>query len=61
MKTTLTLLLLAIFTLGVSAQDQEWLPLPETFEALESDTSWNQFANAGDAPENMVRVDNRCI
>ncbi|MFO7668402.1 MAG: T9SS type A sorting domain-containing protein [Bacteroidales bacterium] len=54
MKTTFTLLVLAVFTLGVSAQ----LQLPETFEAPESDTSWHQFANAGDAPENMLRIDN---
>ncbi len=56
MKTIFTLLMLAVFTLGVSAQ--EWLPLPETFEAPESDTSWNQFGNVDDAPENMMRVDN---
>jgi len=54
MKTTFTLLLLALFTLGVNAQ----LQLPETFEAAESDTTWHQFANSGDDPENIFRTDN---
>jgi hypothetical protein len=54
MKTIFTLLLLAVFTLGVNAQVQ----LPETFEATDSDTSWNQFANVDDVAENMLRIDN---
>lgn len=54
MKTTFTLLMLAIFTLGVNAQ----LELPETFESPESDTAWHQFANAGDDPDNIFLVDN---
>lgn len=56
MKTTFTLLLLGIFTLGVSAQ--EWLPLPETFEVPYSDTVWEQFGNGETLPEFMMRVDN---
>ena len=47
MKTIFTLLLLAIFSIGLNAQ------LPADFELPEADTSWNQFANAGDAPENV--------
>lgn len=53
MKTTFTLLLLAVFALGVNAQT-----LPENFESVDSDTSWHQFANVEDAPENMFRADN---
>jgi len=54
MKTTITLLLLAIFAMGVSAQ---W-ELPITFENPEEDTAWTQFANAGDDPANFVLADN---
>ena len=54
MKTTITLLLLAFFAIGASAQ----LALPEDFEAPEADTSWHQFANAGDDPANFVLADN---
>jgi hypothetical protein len=53
MKTTFTLLLLAVFALGVNAQT-----LPEGFETAESDTAWHQFANSGDLPENMFLVEN---
>jgi hypothetical protein len=52
MKTTFTLLLLAVFTFGVNAQ------ILEDFELEGSDTVWNQFANDGDAPENFFRTDN---
>ena len=54
MKTTFTLLLLAVFTLGVNAQNE----LPETFEASESDTAWHAFGNGDDLPENFIRTDN---
>jgi hypothetical protein len=54
MKTTITLLLLAFFAIGVSAQ----LTLPEDFEAPEADTTWHQFANAGDDPANFGLADN---
>ena len=54
MKTTITLLLLAFFAIGVSAQ----YTLPVTFEIPEEDTCWHQFANAGDAPENFGLADN---
>ncbi|MCK4748059.1 MAG: T9SS type A sorting domain-containing protein [Bacteroidales bacterium] len=52
MKTIFTLLLLAIFSIGLNAQ------LPVDFEAARADTSWHQFANAGDAPENFVMAEN---
>ena len=55
MKTTFTLMLLAIFTLGVNAQ---FLSMPETFEAPEADTSWEAFGNGDDLPENFIRTDN---
>lgn len=54
MKTTFTLLLLAVFTLGMNAQNE----LPETFEAPDSDTSWHAFGNVDDLPENFIRTDN---
>jgi hypothetical protein len=54
MKTTITLLLLAFFAMGVSAQ---W-ELPVTFENEEEDTAWTQFANSGDDPANFVLADN---
>ncbi len=54
MKTTFTLMFLAVFALGVNAQ----LQLPADFETAMEDTVWNQFANAGDAPENMGQVEN---
>lgn len=47
-------MLLAVFALGVNAQ----LQLPADFEAAMEDTAWVQFANAGDAPENMAQVAN---
>ncbi len=52
MKTTITLLLLAVFSIGLNAQ------LPADFETAMADTSWTQFANAGDAPENFGMVEN---
>jgi len=55
MKTTFTLLLLAVFALGVNAQSEL---LPETFEAAESDTAWHFFGNGDDLPENFIRNDN---
>lgn len=55
MKTTFTLLLLALFTLGMNAQ---FLNLPETFEAPEADTSWEAFGNGDDDPENFILTDN---
>jgi hypothetical protein len=54
MKKTFTLMLLAVFALGVNAQ----LQLPAGFETALEDTAWVQFANAGDAPENMAQVAN---
>ena len=54
MKTTFTLLILAIFTLGIYAQ----VPILEDFELEGSDTVWNQFANDGDDPANFFRTDN---
>ena len=54
MKTTITLLLLAFFTIVVSAQ----LTLPVTFETTEEDTNWTSFANEPDAPEDLTLVDN---
>jgi len=47
-------LLLAIFSLGVNAQ----YALPADFETAEEDTVWAQFANAGDAAENLILADN---
>ena len=55
MKTTFTLLLLAIFTLGVNAQ---FLPMPETFEAPEADTSWEAFGNDDGGDDYFIRTDN---
>ena len=54
MKTTITLLVVAAFSLGLNAQ---WA-LPVGFENPEEDTAWTQFANSGDAPENFVLADN---
>lgn len=54
MKSIFTMLLLAVFTLGVNAQ----LVLPADFESPEEDTAWVQFANAGDAPENFGLAEN---
>ena len=54
MKAIFTMMLLAIFAVGVTAQYQ----LPADFETPEEDTVWVQFANAGDAPENFVLTDN---
>ena len=55
MKTTFTLLLLAVFTLGVNAQ---FLPLPETFEAPEADTSWEAFGNDDGGDDSFIQTDN---
>lgn len=54
MRTILTLLVLAFFSLGVSAQ----YGLPVDFETAMEDTAWTQFANAGDLAENMVLAEN---
>ncbi len=54
MKTTVTLLLLTFFTIWVSAQYE----LPVTFENIDEDTAWTQFANGESDPENFVLVDN---
>ncbi len=54
MKTTITLLLLALFTIGVTAQ----YALPVDFETPEEDTNWISFANNPDAPEDLTLVDN---
>jgi hypothetical protein len=53
MKKLFTFLVLALFTFSVNAQF-----VSETFEVGKADTAWNQFANAGDAPENMVMAAN---
>jgi hypothetical protein len=54
MKTTFTILLLALFGVGLSAQ----YGLPVDFETPEEDTVWVQFANAGEDPANLVLADN---
>lgn len=53
MKTIFTLLLLAVFGIGLNAQF-----LTVDFETPEDDTLWTQFANAGDAAENFTLVVN---
>ncbi len=53
MKTIFTFLLLALFTIGASAQFTA-----QDFETGKADTAWNQFANNGDAPENMIMAEN---
>ncbi len=54
MKSIFTFLLLVIFAIGVNAQYE----LPVTFENPEEDTTWHQFANVDDLPENFELVDN---
>ncbi|MCK5135416.1 MAG: T9SS type A sorting domain-containing protein [Bacteroidales bacterium] len=54
MKTTITLLLLAFFSMGVYAQYE----LPADFETPEEDTAWVQFANADDSAENLGLAEN---
>lgn len=54
MKTLFTLLLLAFFGMGLSAQ----YGLPVDFETPEEDTVWVQFANVTDDPANMVLAEN---
>jgi len=54
MKIIFTFLLLAVFAVGINAQYE----LPADFETPQEDTVWAQFANAGDAPENMVLAEN---
>jgi hypothetical protein len=54
MKTTITLLLLAFFSIGVKAQ----YALPVDFETPEEDTNWIAFANNPDAPEDLTIVEN---
>lgn len=46
--------MLAVFAAGLNAQ----LSLPVDFENPQEDTAWTQFANAGDAEENMVLAEN---
>jgi len=54
MKTIITLLLLAIFSIGVNAQ----YALPVDFETAMEDTAWVQFANGPDTSMNFMLVDN---
>lgn len=53
MKTIFTFLFLAVFAIGLNAQFASI-----TFEEANASSVWNQFANAGDAPENMVMAAN---
>lgn len=55
MKTIFTLSILAIFALGMNAQ---YLPMPETFEGPEADTSWEAFGNGEVNPDNFLLTDN---
>jgi hypothetical protein len=54
MKTIFTLMLLALFAVGINAQYQ----LPADFETPMEDTVWAQFANGADAEENMMLAEN---
>ncbi|MCK4879831.1 MAG: T9SS type A sorting domain-containing protein [Bacteroidales bacterium] len=54
MKITITLLVLAFFSLGVSAQ----YGFPIDFENAGELAVWTQFSNNGDAPENFTQVEN---
>jgi hypothetical protein len=54
MRTIATIFLFAVFAVGLSAQ----YSLPVDFENAMADTAWTQFANAGDAPENMFQAEN---
>lgn len=56
MKKHYFLTILSFLFFGVSAQLP--LTLPEYFEMTEVDTNWVQFANAGDAPENLDLAEN---
>jgi len=54
MKTIFTIFLFVVFAAGLSAQ----YALPVDFENAQEDTAWTQFANAGDAEENMALAEN---
>lgn len=54
MRTIFTVFLFVVFAAGLNAQ----YALPVDFENPQEDTAWNQFANAGDAEENMVLAEN---
>ncbi len=54
MKTIITFLLLAILSIGVSAQ----YGIPVQFETALEDTSWAQFGNAPDTSSNFMMVAN---
>jgi hypothetical protein len=54
MKKELIILLFVLFCVGANAQ----FGLPVYFEEPEEDTNWNQFANAGEAPENLILAEN---
>lgn len=54
MKTIFTLVLLAFFGMGLSAQ----YSLPVDFETALEDTVWTQFANAGDDAANIDLAEN---
>jgi hypothetical protein len=54
MKKEMIVLLFVLFSLGANAQFE----LPVYFEEPEEDTSWIQFANGGEAPENFILAEN---
>jgi hypothetical protein len=54
MKRLFTILMFVLFSFWANAQ----LELPVYFEELQEDTNWVQFANAGDAAENFIQVEN---
>ncbi len=54
MKTIFTFIALAVFAVGLNAQ----YGFPITFEKGGELAVWTQFANAGDAAENMTMVEN---
>jgi len=54
MKKELFVILFVLLCMGINAQ----YTLPVYFEEVEEDTNWNQFANAGEAAENLVLAEN---